>query len=74
MYTVPDRRRQGVSRWLVTVLEDHARILGYSRIGLETGSTMTWAISLYTGRGYLPIPTYPPYIGNGYSVCFAKDL
>ena len=74
MYTVPDRRRQGVSRWLVTVLEDHARILGYSRIGLETGSTMTWAISLYTGMGYLPIPTYPPYIGNGYSICFAKDL
>ena len=74
MYTVPDRRRQGISRWLVTVLEDHARTLGYRRIGLETGNTMTWAIALYAGMGYQPIPTYHPYIGNGYSVCFAKDL
>ncbi len=74
MYTVPARRRQGISRWLVTVLEDLARSLGYRRIGLETGNTMTWAIALYAGMGYLPVPTYPPYIGNGYSVCFAKEL
>ena len=29
---------------------------------------------LYTSGGYEPIPVYGEYVGNPYSVCFAKRL
>jgi ribosomal protein S18 acetylase RimI-like enzyme len=41
---------------------------------LETGPLSTAAIGLYRRAGYGEIPLYGKYVGESYSVCFAKPL
>lgn len=74
MYTAPAARRRGVSRAILTALEDAARRLGYRRLQLETGVRQPEAIALYESAGWRRIPAYGQYAADPLSVCFAKDL
>jgi GNAT superfamily N-acetyltransferase len=74
MYTAPTARRRGISRVLLTRLEDIAADLGYRRIQLETGLAQPEAIALYESAGWHRITPYGQYKGSPQSVCFAKEL
>jgi GNAT superfamily N-acetyltransferase len=58
MYVVPEARRRGHARRLLTALEDAARALGYERVRLDTGARQPHARALYTSAGFKPIPDY----------------
>ena len=58
MYVVPDARRRGHARRLLTALEDAARGLGYERVRLDTGARQPHARALYESAGFRPIPDY----------------
>lgn len=52
MYVVPQARRAGVARALLSALEDAARGLGYRVARLDTGARQPHAIALYEASGY----------------------
>jgi putative acetyltransferase len=74
MYVRPAYRGRGIARQLLTALEELGSAAGHRELRLETGTYLPAAISLYRSAGYLPIPVYGEYVGNPYSVCFAKHL
>ena len=74
MYVLPEARGRGLSRVVLTALEEWAVAEGHTTARLETGSYMPVALALYTGTGYRPIPTYGEYVTNPYSRCFEKEL
>ena len=74
MYVVPGARGRGLSRLLLTALEDEALALGYSFVRLETGKLQAAAIALYVSAGFGPIPRYGPFVNDPKSLCFEKRL
>ncbi|MFY1617222.1 GNAT family N-acetyltransferase [Micromonospora sp. WMMD736] len=74
MYVRPAYRGRGIARQLLAALEECAFQQGHTVVCLETGTYLPAAIGLYTSCGYEPIPVYGEYVGNPYSVCFAKRL
>ena len=74
MYVAPGSRGRGLSRRVLTTLEDEARALGYSFVRLETGKRQSEAIGLYVSTGFRPIPRYGPFVDDPKSVCFEKRL
>jgi GNAT superfamily N-acetyltransferase len=74
MYVRPDARGKGISRMILTGLENWAKSLGFAHVVLETGSKQQEALGLYNRAGYTNIPSYPPYIDLPDSVCFKKSL
>jgi len=74
MYTLPEARRRGVSRILLTHLEAAAVDLGYRRIQLETGTEQPEAIGLYESHGWHRIEPYGRYRDTPSSVCLAKAV
>ncbi|MEU9509782.1 GNAT family N-acetyltransferase [Micromonospora sp. NPDC048170] len=74
MYVRPAYRGRGLARQLLIALEELAFQEGHAEVRLETGTYLPAALGLYTSSGYEPIPVYGEYVGNPYSVCFAKRL
>jgi putative acetyltransferase len=74
MYVRPAYRGRGIARQMIVALEEEAYATGRWVIQLETGIYLPAAIALYRSAGYEPIPAYGEYVGNPYSVCFAKRL
>jgi GNAT superfamily N-acetyltransferase len=75
MYVAPSVRGQGIGRALVEALEREARLLGVTRIVLETGTRLTPAIKLYEAMGYARIPLFGEYLSSpDTSLCFGKSL
>ncbi len=74
MYVAPHHRRRGLSRALLTFLEAEATRRGFARLMIETGDKQPEAVALYESAGYEHIAAFGPYIGNPWSVCFAKAL
>lgn len=74
MYVVPEARGRGLSRLVLTALEDNARAMGRTRMVLETGIKLPEAISLYTSSGYEPCTMFGPYRFHELSRCYAKPL
>ena len=74
MYVVPKARGRGLSRRVLTALEDEARALGYSLVRLETGRLQTEAIGLYASAGFGPIPLYGPLANYPCFFCLYKRL
>jgi putative acetyltransferase len=74
MYVVPTMRRRGVGRAMLAALIEEARMLGVTRVVLETGTRQTEALALYEQAGFTPIPVYGEYVGSPVSVCLAKDV
>jgi len=67
-------RGQGVSKHLMTQLEEKAKEKGYSKFVLECGEPLETAMSLYRSIGFRTIPNYGPYINMQESVCMEKAL
>jgi putative acetyltransferase len=74
MYVRPAARGQGISRLILSALEDQARGFGYQKVLLETGTLQTEAISLYQTSGYHRIPCYGIYVNEPLSLCYEKML
>ena len=74
MYVAPDARRRGVSRIVLRALEDRARVIGYTRVVLETGTKQPEAIALYESEGYTRIAGYGYSRDAAGSRCYGKDL
>jgi GNAT superfamily N-acetyltransferase len=64
MFVVPAARGRGVSRAVLTALEDVARERGWTTLRLETGPRQPEAIGLYTAAGYRPIDAFGAYAGH----------
>ena len=74
MFVKPEYRGRGLSRRMLTALEDLGRARGYSTIWLETGTRQLEAIGLYESAGYCEIDPYGEYIGDLHSICYGKTL
>jgi GNAT superfamily N-acetyltransferase len=75
MYVDPSLRGQGIGRALVDALEREARLLGVTKVVLETGTRLARAIRLYETMGYARIPLFGEYLASpDTSVCFGKSL
>ncbi len=58
MYVIPGARGRGVSRELLTALEECARTLGFLIARLDTGPEQPVARHLYESAGYVEIPNF----------------
>lgn len=74
MYVVPAHRRAGVGRRILSILVRRATDQRLEKLILETGSRHPAAIALYESAGFERTEPYGEYVGNPYSVCFAKKL
>ncbi|MEV4498354.1 GNAT family N-acetyltransferase [Micromonospora arborensis] len=74
MYVRPAYRGRGIARQLLAAIEECAFRQGHSVVCLETGVYLPAAIALYRSCGYDEVPVYGEYVGNPYSICFAKRL
>ncbi|HCY76753.1 MAG TPA: GNAT family N-acetyltransferase [Ignavibacteriales bacterium] len=72
MFVINKHRGKGISKLILSHLEDLAGKLNYKRIVLETGIKQPEAISLYTKFGYTPIKCYGKYSDDDESRCFEK--
>jgi GNAT superfamily N-acetyltransferase len=75
MYVNPSVRGRGIGRALLDALEGEARVLGVTRIVLETGTRLVPAIKIYEAMGYVRIPLFGEYLSSPEtSLCFGKSL
>jgi GNAT superfamily N-acetyltransferase len=74
MYVVPEERRGGVARLVLSHVEAEARRRGYRELRLETGVLQPEAIALYASAGYELIPCWGVYEHAPWSRCMAKPL
>ena len=74
MYVVPEERRHGVARLVLSHVEAEALQRGHHELRLETGVRQPEAIALYASAGYELIPCWGVYEHAPWSRCMAKDL
>lgn len=76
MRTHPDRRRQGLGALLLRHVVEQARLRGFARLSLETGSMPFFAPAraLYTAHGFAPCPPFADYVPDPNSVFMTTVL
>lgn len=74
MYVRPAFRGRGISRRILTDLEQRARDFDYHYLQLETGILQPEAIGLYESAGFYRIPNFGKYAEDDMSVCYQKVL
>jgi GNAT superfamily N-acetyltransferase len=74
MFVTKEFRGLGISKNILSELENWAKEFGYKYAVLETGIKQLAAIGLYTKMGYVQIPNYGVYEGVETSVCMKKRL
>ena len=74
IFVLSDYRGLGISKLILSDLENWARDLGFSKAILETGIKQPEAIGLYKKTGYLLIANYGQYKNIPTSICFEKPL
>jgi putative acetyltransferase len=74
MYVRPSARGNGISRKILTKLEELAAEFGYEAVQLETGIYQQAAMGLYDSSGYARISCYEPYVDSPHSICYEKRL
>jgi putative acetyltransferase len=70
----PSARGLGLSRKLMAVLEDEARVLGFKFARLETGISQPEALGLYRALGYVERGPFGDYKLDPLSVFMEKAL
>jgi putative acetyltransferase len=70
----PSARGLGLSRKLMTVLEDEARVLGFKFARLETGISQPEALGLYRALGYADRAPFGEYKLDPLSAFMEKTL
>lgn len=74
VFVIKENRGQGLSKMIISTLEELAMNIGYKHALLETGVKQYEAINLYKNSGYSVIENYEPYAENINSVCMKKTL
>jgi GNAT superfamily N-acetyltransferase len=74
MYVLPAHRGRGLSRQILTAVEDMATERGLHTLRLETAPFLHAAVGLYTSTGYTEIPPFGMYEGHETSVCYEKKI
>lgn len=74
MFVKPELRGLGISKKILTALEQYARELQYNRLILETGLKQPEAMSLYSKFNYTPIKCYGRHADDPDSRCFEKFI
>jgi hypothetical protein len=74
MFVVKEQRGKGLSKLILTELENWAAAEGYKYALLETSVHFIPATTLYKQSGYHIIPNYDQYEGLEESVCMKKEL
>jgi len=74
MFVVAAQRRRGLSRQMLSALEDSARNAGVTRMILITGIKQPEAMELYTTSGYATIPDFGHYAGYPDARFYGKAL
>jgi putative acetyltransferase len=74
MYVKPEHRGRGISKLILTRIEDEAKELNYNRLVLETGLKQPEAMSLYQKSGYKPLKCYGRHAIDPDSRCFEKVI
>lgn len=76
MRTATPYRRKGVGKLILEHLLSEARMQGYRRISLETGSMAFFepARSMYASYGFKVCPPFADYRIDPYSVCMTREL
>ena len=67
-------RGRGISKTLMSMLEERARKQGYYYLILESGEPLVAAMALYRKLGYKVIPNYGQYKDMSESICMRKEL
>lgn len=67
-------RGRGYSRELLSLIEDEARALRFTRVLMESGLAQPEAMALYESSGYARIPGFGHYRNEPQNRCYAKDL
>lgn len=67
-------RGRGISKILMSMLEERARKKGYKYLILESGEQLVAAMALYRKLDYKIIPNYGQYKDMPESICMRKDL
>jgi putative acetyltransferase len=70
----PSARGLGLSRKLMAVLEDEARVMGFKFARLETGISQPEALGLYRALGYVDRAPFGDYKLDPLSVFMEKTL
>ena len=68
------RETEGLHQRLIAAIEIEAKLIGITKLVLETGVRQLAAVALYKKAGFIEIPPYGEYIGSPLSLCMAKDL
>jgi len=74
MFVLLEYRGRGISKVILTELENWAVELGFTKLVLETGKGQPEAIGLYEKLNYMKIDNYGQYSDMPNSVCFEKIL
>lgn len=74
VYVAPLHRGRGLSRTLMTAVEDVARSAGMRHLVLETGLMQPESIGLYLRMGYDPVESFGVFSDEPGSRCFGKWL
>ena len=74
MYVKPEYRGRGLSKLILTELENKAKELNYNKIVIETGLKQPEAMSLYFKFGYKPLICYGRHANDPDSRCFEKII
>ena len=74
MYVKTENRGKGISKQILTELENWALELGFTHSILETGPKQPEAIGLYIKSGYSRIENFGQYAAMPNSICFSKTI
>jgi putative acetyltransferase len=74
MFVKPEARGLGLSKQIISRLEQEALEMGFDTIRLEAGAEQTAALELYRKCGYYDIPKFGEYIDDPHSMCMEKRL
>jgi putative acetyltransferase len=65
-------RKQGIAKQMLDFLEEHAKVLRFKVIKLETGTEQPEAVNFYEKHGFSAIDKFGEYVDCVSSLCYEK--